>query len=319
MDSIYKLKKRYLEFGGYKLLRKYLEMGVEFVAIKAAIKGVIKGSLYEAYKELQDSVNPILIKRYLPLAQELKAKYDRNNSENNHSNIIWFCWLQGLDNWPDIVKCSYNSIKMTAKEKEIIVICYDNIEDYITLPPYIWDLHKKGVIPKHSFAVLVRLELLIKYGGTWIDSTCLCTSELPSEIMDSDLFMFQTVEKDQTNIIGISNWFISACSNNEALLILRDILYQYWKDFDCLVNNYIYHLFFKMIANEYPELIKGMPVWDRGSALKLIKVLDLDYNNNLYQRSISESPVHKLSFRISKKTKDNNNSIYNYIIHQYCS
>ena len=34
---------------------------------------------------------------------------------------------------------------------------------------------EKGRIPAAMFSDLLRVELLIKYGGTWIDSTVLCT------------------------------------------------------------------------------------------------------------------------------------------------
>lgn len=46
-----------------------------------------------------------------------------------------------------------------------------NWRDYVELPEYIiqrWD--KKQISPAH-FTDLLRLQLLIKYGGTWIDAT----------------------------------------------------------------------------------------------------------------------------------------------------
>lgn len=41
------------------------------------------------------------------------------------------------------------------------------------LPDYIVKKWEKGRIPADLFSDLLRLELLIRYGGTWIDSTVL--------------------------------------------------------------------------------------------------------------------------------------------------
>jgi len=45
----------------------------------------------------------------------------------------------------------------------------------VELPGYIVEKWEKGRIPAAMFSDLLRVELLIKYGGTWIDSTVFCT------------------------------------------------------------------------------------------------------------------------------------------------
>ena len=44
------------------------------------------------------------------------------------------------------------------------------------LPGYIVEKWGKGQIPAALFSDLLRLQLLIKYGGMWIDSTVFCSS-----------------------------------------------------------------------------------------------------------------------------------------------
>lgn len=77
--------------------------------------------------------------------------------------------------------------------------------------------------------------------------------------LDADLFLFQYTPEGTTENISISNWFISAHSNNDVLMTLRDMLFSYWKDYNCTLDYYIFHLFFAMVANEYPEEIAAMP------------------------------------------------------------
>ena len=57
----------------------------------------------------------------------------------------------------------------------ITVIDERNWRDYVDLPDYVIRRRERRQIPSAHFTDLLRLELLIRYGGTWIDSTVLCT------------------------------------------------------------------------------------------------------------------------------------------------
>ena len=198
------------------------------------------------------------------------------------------------------------------------------------------------------FSDLLRLELLIKYGGTWIDSTVLCTgvndekgslreksednltenlsnskldtdsklSTLNSQLkhfMNAPLFLFQYTKQGSITV-SISNWFISAHSNNEVLIVLRDMLYAYWKDYDCVLDYYIFHLFFAMISKEYPEPIAAMPYGQSQNSLVLLYHLDEEFNQKKWDKLTSNVCFHKLAFRIPKEIEANKDNYYNYIL-----
>lgn len=61
-------------------------------------------------------------------------------------------------------------------DKEVILISYDNLEEYVHFPDYILEKWKKGQITNTHMTDLLRLELLIKYGGMWLDATVYCSS-----------------------------------------------------------------------------------------------------------------------------------------------
>jgi hypothetical protein len=70
------------------------------------------------------------------------------------------------------------------------------------------------------------------------------------KFLDALLFVFQYTNEGSVSV-SISNWFITACRNNEVLMVLREMLYAYWRDYDCVLDYYIFHLFFAMISKEY--------------------------------------------------------------------
>ncbi len=263
--------------------------------------------------------------------QSKKEEVRCKSFKQDHPKIIWWCWLQGLDEAPQIVKACFNSLKqLTGYSLE--VIDNSNWREYLELPEYIVKKWEKKQIPPALFSDLLRLELLIKYGGTWIDSTVLCTgfkefNGLSSSIsspsvqefkkyLEADLFLFQYTKQGSIPV-SISNWFISACSNNEVLIVLRDMLYAYWKDYDCVLDYYIFHLFFALISKEYPEQITAMPYGQSQNSLVLLHHWEEGFEQKKWDKMTENVCFHKLAHRVRESVKNNKNSYYNKVLELY--
>lgn len=319
-ESINKGLFRYKQFGGLRMLRAYAKAGALPILLKGMGKVLLKGRpLKSLYPAVAQKIVPMLREQYRPLVQQLVQKYELICVEHEKSEVVWFCWLQGMEKVPVLVKVCLASQKRFIKGKQFIVITNANYKDYVALPAFIESMHKKGIIPNAHFTDLLRLELLIKYGGTWIDSTVLCTGcDYPDKILDTNLFFFQYIKKGQETFSGISNWFISSYSNNKLLMMLRDMLLQYWKDYDCLMDYYIFHLFFGLIAEMFPEEIDAMPKVNSMRAIQMARWLELAYDENMMGKLTSISCFHKLDYRKSRLfTQDNRPTFYSHIIEQY--
>lgn len=314
--NIKKFKFRFHQFGGWQLIFAFFKLGIAGVALKQLLKVVFgRMGLNDAYDEIQERIDPKLVEQYSNMILPLKNKYDGLKLEHGHNDIVWFCWLQGMEEAPELIKMCYRSQQKYLKGKEIKLITYDTYQDYITLPDYVVEKHKKGYLPHALFSDLIRLELLIKYGGTWIDSTVLCTSsDYPEKVLKCDLFLFQA-RKDK-KIVGMSNWFITSCTNNEALMILRDILYAYWKDYNCVLEYYIFHLFLGRILKYYPELLADMPPGNNAFPLTLRNYMEETYNKDFINNLFSRCCFHKLNYGVSEKAMKKKDSIYNWLINE---
>ena len=127
------------------------------------------------------------MERYAPVLRSKMSDVRGKTFEREHPKVIWWCWLQGIENAPSIVKACFNSLMREFKGSsvqevqgasdgyDIKVIDSENWKEYVNLPEHIIKKWEKKQIPPALFSDLLRLELLIKYGGTWIDSTVLCT------------------------------------------------------------------------------------------------------------------------------------------------
>lgn len=331
-----------------RLVWQYAKLGALWPAVKAGVRCLVKGQSFKGtYPEVLKKVEPFLVERYgtrIPqIAQEIKANTNCTNDtneiphhvRNEEQRTIWWCWLQGIENAPEIVKACYNSLLREFKGSrvqevqkvaghardegyEIKVIDAKNWREYVEFPVYIVEKWERGRIPAAMFSDLLRVELLIKYGGTWIDSTVLCTGGSRfmvqgSKLMDAPLFVFQYT-KEGSVPVSISNWFITACRNNEVLRVLREMLYAYWRDYDCVLDYYIFHLFFAMISKEYKEQILAMPFAQSQRSLVLLHHWGEKFDQRKWDRLTSEVCFHKLAFRVSDKVKNNKDNYYNYIL-----
>lgn len=309
---------RFREGGGIRLVKTFAKMGLLSDLLKVGFNALIMGKNFrQQYTKLHNKVEPKLVKEFnYFLANDYKPIYgtEPTNPKDESNKYVWFCWLQGIDKAPDIVKACLKSQKKWIKGRTFVIITADNYSEYISLPRFIEEKYAKGIIPNALFSDLIRLELLIKYGGTWIDSTVMITGRnYPEEIFDCQLFMPQYVSKSGARR-GISNWMITANKENHLLVLLREMLFEYWRRYDCVVDYYIFHLFFGIIAGKYPNEFARMPVLNSYFCTELIRHLgEHDQSNNL-DRFLSKASIHKLGHRPNKNVLEDEDNIYHKLL-----
>ena len=100
--------------GGFTLLKRYFKSGVLHTAI---LQFAILGHSRTALEILRLSV---AMKQKQKLYKKYKKKIKRFEEEFNHAdkhcnmrNVVWVCWLQGIENAPDIVKNVMNHYNRT--------------------------------------------------------------------------------------------------------------------------------------------------------------------------------------------------------------
>ena len=99
----------------------------------------------------------------------------------------------------------------------IVILCENNIKDYINLPDHIMKKYFEGKISRTHFSDILRVAILAQYGGLWLDSTVFCTDGLFAEkIIKYPLFVYKVMNLDQNDdeAIMASSWLMSATSND---------------------------------------------------------------------------------------------------------
>lgn len=296
------LKELYLSRNVVKVVSHVLIIGMKKKALeigRLAMRYYIKRDLHRKYSYILDR----------NISKNVLYNYNIN------SKCIWICWLQGIENAPDMVRKCYNTVIENNSDKKVILITQNNYYDYVKFPDYIQEKINNGIITKTHFSDLLRIELLTNYGGTWIDATVLCTgSNIPSYMLNAELFMFQNLKPGSDGeTLNHSSWFITAQPNNSVLLLVRELLYEYWKKNNKMVSYFLLHFFMEIALDQYPEEREKIIPFSNSTPHIILLRLNKEFNRELWDEVTRITPFHKLSYKNTIEENDYQ-SYYDYIM-----
>ena len=226
----------------------------------------------------------------------------RSTKECRNSDIkdstVWQFWDSGVEHSPKLVKKCIQSVDKFLNNDHVLLDS-NNIKDYVEFPGYIIDKYNKGIISRAHFSDLLRLELLSRYGGIWIDSTVYISGPLPDYMTDKECFMFKSSVMNNS-VIKASSWYIQSKVNNRLILSWKNLLYDYWKSEDCLCNYYLVHIAMSKIINEDRRsmiVFDRIPYFNNSEPHILWGRLGKRYDEAEWKHIKGRTPVHKLSYK----------------------
>lgn len=230
------------------------------------------------------------------------------------TNPIWVYWKQGIENAPDIVKKCILSITKSTKQP-VIILNDNNISEYVIFPEYIIKKLETGNISAAAFSDLLRFSLLEHYGGTWIDATVFISSKLPDYVIESEFFAYRDSFGLIENATEMSVWILHSIPHNAIIRESRNILFEYWKRENHIVEYLLPYMVLTMILkNKYPNEYKNMPYATSEYSYLLFRSFDEPFNEKKYKHICSLTSIHKLSYKIEDRLYNKKGTFYKYII-----
>ena len=233
---------------------------------------------------------------------------------------IWTLWWQGYNQMPDIIKATINSIKQ-ATDKKVIIIDKNNISKYIQVPDYIEIKMKNGKIGLPHFSDYIRVALLSKYGGLWIDSTILCVQPIPQYIFKEEFF---TIKADPiTNkYIPRGKWnmqILGSCNTNCPIFVfMKKYLELYWQKYDKAINYlfFDYGMQMQYANNSISKALIDNVKKSNPRMHQLRDVINQPFNKTLWKElTQNDTWIYKLTYKDKFINKiDSQETLYTYII-----
>ena len=251
---------------------------------------------------------------------EFIINYEFNTCNQKNSKIIWTLWMQGYENAPELVKSTINSIRKFAELNnfQFILLEENTIEKYIVFPRLIKEKMDLGVIDYTKISDILRVSLLAKYGGTWVDATIYMQEEFDSSLLLQNYYTIKTggIEDYSPNISN-NRWKGFFLSGNSSLFsFTRDFFFEYYSRYDIAVDylliDYIFDIAYKYdekIKNQMLELEKSNP-----NLFWLESHLGDKFDQKVWDNITETTKVFKTTYKLSEEIKSNKNNFYSKLI-----
>lgn len=217
----------------------------------------------------QDQVYNYLKKEYLK--PYLFYVNPNSVSLGEREKIVWQYWDSGEESAPLIVQSCIHSVRQNLPFGYRHIVLNDkNINDYVQIPD--WVIEKRKNNPSFRipfFSDILRLCLLEKYGGVWIDATIFLSDQIPGNILKSSFFVFyrgkeppdhEIYEKFDPSYfswqeafkVKLCNSFIISDKSHPFISALKSILLRYWRE----ENEFQHYFVFQMLFDQLIKCIR---------------------------------------------------------------
>jgi hypothetical protein len=169
---------------------------------------------------------------------------------------IWCLWFQGWADAPDLVKACAASWRRHNPDWNLHLLAGDTLAAY--LDPLPRPATAAGNLPVEARSDVLRIELLRRFGGIWIDSTVYCLRPLDGWIdqaMPSGFFAFNRPMPD----VMLSSWFLAAERGSYIIDCWHRRVRAYWQD---RVQRDHYFWFHQLFAETYGSDERFRAIWD---------------------------------------------------------
>lgn len=251
---------------------------------------------------LHENVKEYLFKEYKYL---LDGYENVSNEPIVEDSPIWIFWSQGKEKAPDIVRACIHSIEKNAGKHPVIVINEENFKEYAKLPDTVIAKMKNGTISFAHFADILRLELLYRNGGIWMDATLFASGEFTGELTGGIFTIRHGLFSEFHVCKGLwSTFFLASGKNNSIIKLFRDIFYAYCEKEESIVTYFLIDCIIAMCYEKLADVrqqIDAIPV-NNINVFELLPKLAWQYDENVFNNMRKNTALFKLSYKNSPDT-----------------
>lgn len=234
---------------------------------------------------------------------------------------IWVCWWDGEESAPTLVKQCIKSIRKNAGGHPVNLVTEASVNEYLEIDKCIYEKFKAGYIGAAHFADYLRVCLLERYGGIWLDATIFCSQAIPEEYFERPFFTCRSEVKKGYYISDFqwTTFCLAGWKHNVFYRFIKDAFECYWHTKDTAID----YLFFDNIIYIAKEATPAIRILMENVPQNNLQRDDLQAAlnaalpaENFWDIVQSNTVFYKLSWRenYSKQTRDEKSSVYDYFL-----
>ncbi len=286
---------------------------------------VLASLLYFQPAFQKDWVYRIIQKKHKFVLDYLKDRYSYLLDEyrerewiikKSDNRCIWVMWWQGEDNAPPLVRMCIDSMRRNASGAEVIVITKHNWQEYADIPDYIIEKHEKGFISFAQLSDIMRVFLISKHGGLWLDATIYVSVPIPDNIFSMPVYSLHTQFKKTAFVQNdrIHCFVLGGTPESKLFMFERDFLSTYWKEHDVIIDYYLldYSIMLAYLnLDDIRKAIDSLPYTSEG-LYDLVNILNDPLDKEKLHAVLSENLFSKLVW--NEKNNDSPGTVYGHLL-----
>lgn len=228
---------------------------------------------------------------------------------------IWVFWNTGVESMPPIVKLCQESLKKHANGAKVHLLTMENLHQYISIPSFIMEKYESGRMTLAFLTDYIRVSLLEKYGGLWLDATILVTQDIPESIFHYILYSLHT-KYEKTIFVNdnkIHCYVLGGVKGYSFFTYVREELEKYWKGHDFMIDYYLldYTIMYAYSNNdEIKNRIDNLP-YTSSSLYEIMNIINESADGSRINQLERENVFSKLNWRVVPKLWHNDRpSVY---------
>lgn len=250
-----------------------------------------------------------------------KWKYKRDCEENyiGIDSPVWIFWWQGKRQCPYPVDLCVQSVERRSGRHPVHFVSQENIDDYIDIPKYIRKKFDSGnILPAH-FADYIRMCLLYKYGGIWIDAAFMLTRPIPESISDYKFFSINHGGKRDW-VASSDKWSIGLLGSGKNYTLMgfcKEMFEAYWEkenvEIAYLFSDYIIALGYEEIEEIHQD-VDALPENNK-DCFFFIENGNKECDSAKLKRILSENWLAQLTYKVKwEKVKDGKETYFGVLL-----
>lgn len=285
-------------FNKIRFLKSDFEHKRSFLKYKEALIFTLAPYTHKGNEEKHHRILKYLEPLFLDVFRSVPNK-ERVQESISNDCPIWVLWWQGHENAPLIVQRCVESIKRNFGGHSLHLLSKDNLEEYIQLPDFIKQKVDNGAITLTHLSDIIRMALLAKYGGFWIDSTVFVTKPIKGYDLP-----FYSIRQHCSNPRYVDNgngwtaYFIATCPNSIVAETIYKFFLAYWRTHDVLIDYYLVDYAITLCKMHIPQMkqwLESIP-YDSDRVNEMRLNLNSRYTQNLWDKLV-DNRYNKLGWR----------------------
>ena len=236
------------------------------------------------------------VEAHLNEIQELAADVQPAAPDARHR--VWVYWGQGMAEAPAVVRRCHAELLRHHDSHQVVVLDDLAVDSYVDMPGYVRDRTRNDLT---KFSDVLRLELLARHGGVWLDATCLARRNVITmlpELLSSGFFA------PRYRTARISSWFMASEPGHRVISALRWAQLLYWRDHDRAIDYYVLHHLFEALFHLDQDVMaccQNMPWMSSEWLGRFRRHMLQPYQADQFRLLLDDAPVHKLTYKISSE------------------